>query len=237
MLQEQVDIVQRAQEVCSKAQRFCQLKVVPQQDLERCAQDLQGLLDSMLGTSGAAQGQEQLVGLACAALELSSLSLDVVLALQDQSTRLEKLLQTAQHNAEQLYLRESAVQCENKLFRLCVRAPAGRTVTAKDVVHCSFKRLQKDKNLVQAQLSSFTAQCPLLEDGLEVLKGFGLPVAHPQNWIEQDGTQRKVHEADLEALVEKHLANHVAKADVLDVLKCLSLATAALKEDIFVPTY
>ena len=140
-------------------------------------------------------------------------------------------MQTSQHDAEQLYLRELAVQCENKLFRLCIRARAG---TARDVVHCSFKRLQKDKNLVSAQLSSFTSQCPLLEDGLEVLKGFGLPVAHPQQWI---GTQRKVQLADLEALVEKHLANHMAKADVLDVLKCLSLATAALEEDVFVPTY
>ena len=228
------DVVQRAQEVCSKAQLYCRLKFVPQQELERCAQDLQGVLDSILGTAGAAQGQEQLIGLACAALELSSLSLDAALALQDQVSRLENLLQTSQHDAEQLYLRELAVQCENKLFRLCIRAPAGRTVTAKDVVHCSFKRLQKDKNLVSAQLSSFTSQCPLLEDGLEVLKGFGLPVAHPQQWI---GTQRKVQLADLEALVEKHLANHMAKADVLDVLKCLSLATAALEEDVFVPTY
>ena len=201
-------------------------------DAQQYIGDLEERLRPGSAASSANSSQDQLMLLTSSAVDLGSLGLDVAIdlskrveALEGDKVNLSKRVDALEEDTDLLVLRELGSQCENKLYRLCVKVP----LSAKEVRFASLPRLRKDKRLDKPLLKHYVSTWTGMEDGLAALKQMGgLAVAHPL----QGASPSK---EDLVSLVDKH-AGPLVKSDVLQVIAVLVDAAEKLVEPLFVPT-
>ena len=218
---------ERCHAVCAKA-KFLLHHGVPEHlyaDAQQYIGDLEERLRPGSTASSANSSQDQLMLLTSSAVDLGSLGLDVALDLSKRVDALSKRVDALEEDKDLLVLRELGSQCENKLYRLCVKVP----LSAKEVRFASLPRLRKDKRLDEPLLKHYVSNWTGMEDGLAALKEMGgLAVAHPL----QGASPSK---EELVSLVDKH-AGPLVKSDVLQVIAVLVDAAEKLEEPLFVPT-
>lgn len=210
---------------------------------QKCIKDLEELLamETARATgsapSSANSSQDQLMLVFCSVADLACVGMDVALDLSKRVDTLEgdmldlsKRVSALEGDRALLVLREISVQCENKLYRLCLKVP----MSAKEVVHGSLARLKKDKRLDPPRLQHFLDKWKGMEEGLEALKeismggGKWVAVAHPQQGASPS-------REELVSLVEQH-AGPLVRPDILEVIEVLVFAAEKLKEPLFVET-
>lgn len=186
-------------------------------ETQQCVEDLEELLRTCSDAASANSSQDQLM-LTCSAVEVAYLGIDVAL---DLSKRVEAL----EGDKALLVLRELSLQCESKLYRLCVNVP----MSAKEVAHGSLARLKKDQRLHPPLLQHYLDKWTGMEHGLAALKDMGgLAIAQPRQGASPSRDK-------LVSLVEQH-AGPLVKSDIMEVIEVLVDAAEQLKEPLFVAT-
>jgi hypothetical protein len=227
-------IMQHAQAALEKAQEVLVQRDRLPQHLQHAVEQYAAELEQLLNSSHADLTDislDTLSSFVCTAMDMSSMTLDIVLSMYDRLEKLEQALNLAETGNSILLLRQIASQCENKVFRLCTTG-----ITPKQAAHASIKRLKMTKQHDALRLTALTAAFPGLEAGVEALKDMGTPFAHPVTLYDSTGTQRQVTEQDLELLISKHLGGEVVEDDVRAVLHCLVEVSRQLQEPLFVAT-
>jgi hypothetical protein len=154
---------------------------------------------------------------------------DRVVELEERIALLEERTSELEDEQSALYLREIAVQFENKLHR---RYANDKSLTPTDVVHATFARIAANEagKLDESSLRPYLNEHKLLGDGIAALKHLGTSTAHPH--LLQG---RGVRGDDLRVMIDTSTLG-AFKVDAHEVLDCLIDLAAELGETIFVQT-